>query len=228
MLSVIIPTLNAERVLPATLEALVSAAVSGLVSEVIIVDGGSDDGTARIADQAGCRFISAQKGRGNQLAEGARQARSPWLLFLHADTVLEDRWVEDVQIFIGETESNDASKAAIFRFALASSRMSARVIEFGVAIRSVILALPYGDQGLLLSRKLYDEIGGYRDMPIMEDVDIIRRLGRRRLVRLSSRALTSATRYEKDGFARRVFRNLSCLLLYRLGVSPASIQRRYG
>lgn len=228
MLSVIIPTLNAENTLPATLEALVPAAVTGLVSEVIVVDGGSNDATVRIADQAGCRIMSAQKGRGNQLAEGAKQARSPWLLFLHADTVLEDRWDEDVPNFIRDVEQGQKQTAAVFRFALGSRRIAARIIEFGVGLRYMLFAMPYGDQGLLVSRRLYDEVGGYAEMPIMEDVDMVRRLGRRRLVRLPSRALTNAARYEKDGFGRRVFRNLSCLLLYRLGVSPDSIQRRYG
>ncbi|MBZ0217384.1 MAG: TIGR04283 family arsenosugar biosynthesis glycosyltransferase [Fimbriimonadaceae bacterium] len=228
MLSIVIPTLDAERDLGRTLEALVPGAVAGIVTEVIVADGGSVDGTGMIADQAGCRIIKVKKGRGNQLAAGAKHARARWLLFLHGDTILDDDWIEDARDFIVEVEGNGKPKAAVFRFALASRRSSARLIEFGVGLRSKLFALPYGDQGLLISRDLYDEIGGYRDMAIMEDVEIVRRLGRRRIVCLSAKATTSAARYEQDGFLKRVLRNLSCLALYMLGVSPGKIQRRYG
>src|SRR5215510_6276381 len=100
MISVIIPTLNAEAGLGETLSALVPAAVDGLVREVIVVDGGSDDHTAAIVDQAGATWVSRSGGRGYQLEAGARRARFPWLLFLHADTVLQQGWERDAVAFM--------------------------------------------------------------------------------------------------------------------------------
>ncbi|MDX2203467.1 MAG: glycosyltransferase, partial [Hyphomicrobiaceae bacterium] len=105
MLSVIIPTLNAETTLGETLAALVPAVVEGVVKEVIVVDGGSSDGTERIADIAGATFLQAPRGRGSQLAAGAKRARFAWLLFLHADTVLQPGWEREAQTFMERIES---------------------------------------------------------------------------------------------------------------------------
>jgi hypothetical protein len=97
-----------------------------------------------------------------------------------------------------------------------------------VALRGRVLKLPYGDQGLLIPKRLYEEIGGFRPLRIMEDVDIVRRLGRRRIVMLRTRAVTSAERFRRDGYFRRSARNLFCLTLYTLGVTPDVIERIYG
>jgi hypothetical protein len=97
-----------------------------------------------------------------------------------------------------------------------------------VALRVGLLALPYGDQGLLISRRLYDELGGYRPLPLMEDVDLVRRIGRRRLKVMKSSALTSAAKWRRDGWARRSGRNLLCLALYRSGLSAERVARLYG
>lgn len=192
MISVVIPTLDAESSLPATLECLVPAALDGLVGEVIVADGGSTDKTLKIADQAGCVIVKSQPGRGRQMAAGARAARKNWLMFLHADTIFEDGWMEEV----GTHLENDGGQAAVFRFKMASMRVSARMIEKMVQLRSVLLALPYGDQGLLIEESLYNQAGGFADLPLMEDVDLIRRIGRRRLKFLKSAAITAPTRYE--------------------------------
>ena len=165
MISVVIPTLNAERRLAACLTALVPAAVDGFVCEVIVADGGSTDRTALVADQAGATFISMTPGRGGQLRAGARQARQPWLLFLHADTVLATDWELEAAAFMGRVDSGEVGpSAATFRFALDDRGAAPRILERLVALRRSVLALPYGDQGLLMPRRLYDEIGGYRDM----------------------------------------------------------------
>lgn len=228
MISVVIPTLDAERGLPATLSALVEAAVDGLVREVIVADGGSRDATQRIAEEMGATVISSPSGRGAQLAAGARVARMPWLLFLHGDTALEQGWEREASDFMRRAEEGrGGARAASFRFSLDDSGLAPRLIESAVHIRSTLLGLPYGDQGLLLSRRLYDEVGGFRDLPIMEDVEFVSRIGRRRLVTLRSRALTSAQRYRNDGYFGRVMRNQTCLALYALGVSPVRIARLY-
>ncbi len=228
MISVIIPTLNAESGLAACLSALVPATVDGLVREVIIVDGGSTDRTLKIADQAGAKVVASRPGRGCQLEAGARAARFGWLLFLHADTVLEPGWERELGAFVERVEVGQRPEAAaVFRFALDDIGFLPRVVEWGVAVRTTVMRLPYGDQGLAMPRRLYDRIGGFRDMPLMEDVDMIRRLGRARTIVLRSGAVTSAIRYRREGYMPRVARNLACLTLYYLRVPPQVIARIY-
>lgn len=229
MISVIIPTLNARAELPKCLAALVPAALEGVIREVIIADGGSTDATARIADEAGANFITADKGRGAQLAAGAAQAKSRWLLFLHADTVLQPGWEEEAVNFIRDVECGERKEsAAVFRFALDDNGIWPALLQWAVRLRCRILALPYGDQGLLISRSLYDKIGGYRHMALMEDVDMASRLGRARIDYLKAVAKTSAKRYRSEGYFKRMLRNFSCLSLYYLRVPPRFIARLYG
>jgi rSAM/selenodomain-associated transferase 2 len=229
MISVIVPTLNAERHLPATLTALVPAAIHGIVREVLVVDGGSNDRTRQVADQAGAEFVRATPGRGSQLAEGAARAKFPWLLFVHADTVLEDGWEREAVDFIHRVDTGEHPRAAAaFRFKLDDKGLAPRTLERIVRARCKALRLPYGDQGLLISRRLYDEAGGYKAMPIMEDIDLVRRLGRSRIALLNSDATTSAERYRRDGYLARTLRNQTCLALYGVGIPIATIQRFYG
>jgi rSAM/selenodomain-associated transferase 2 len=229
MISVVIPALNAERHLAATLSALVGPAVDGIVREVIVVDGGSQDRTREIADLAGAVIISANPGRGGQLLEGAKRARFPWLLFLHADTVLQDGWDRDAVSFMRSVDLGERPNAAgAFRFRLDDKGFAPRALEAIVRGRCSLLRLPYGDQGLLISRRLFDEVGGYNDLPIMEDVDIVRRLGRKRVAFLDAAATTSAERYRRDGYASRALRNQMCLALYGAGLPISTIARIYG
>lgn len=232
MLSVIIPTLNAEKSLTRTLNCLIPAAVTGLVGDVTIADGGSADKTEEIADSAGANFISAPKGRGSQLSVGGESASGDWLLFLHADTVLDPGWEEEVRKFMGFAQAGrfkSPEMAAVFKFALDDFSLKARFLERMVALRCILFGLPYGDQGLLISRSFYKKLGGYNAaLPLMEDVDLIRRIKRRQLVFLRSNALTSPERYIKDGFFVRSCRNLLCLALFYLRVSPKIIAKLYG
>lgn len=229
MISVIIPTLNAETGLAATLTALVPAVVEGLVRDVIIVDGGSSDRTLSIAEAAGADIITSPAGRGRQLIAGAEVARGPWLLFLHADTVLETGWEREAAAFIERVEVGQRPvAAAAFRFALDDLGFLPRLVEWGVALRCMLFRLPYGDQGLLMPQRLYNSLGGFQPLPLLEDVDIIRRLGRSRTIILRAQAVTSAIRYKRDGYLLRIGRNLSCLALYRLHVPTHIIQRIYG
>ena len=225
MLSIATPTLNAADALAATLAALVPGAIDGLVGQLVIADGGSGDRTLAIADQAGADIVSTDAGRGGQLRAGAAAARGTWLLFVHADTRLEPGWVDEARAFIGEA---GAERAGYFRFALDDNRWRARLLQRAAAWRAALFGLPYGDQGLLISRHLYNAVGGYRPLALMEDVDIVRRLGRERLTVLDGSVVTSAERYRRDGWTRRSVRNVFCLSLFFAGVPPGLIRKLYG
>jgi glycosyltransferase involved in cell wall biosynthesis len=188
MISVVIPTSNSARLLPRCFDSLITAAVRGVVREVIVSDSGSSDGTLEIADAAGAHIVRAKKGRPAQLTEGAAIARSDWVLFLHPETALEPGWEVEAESFIGQ-EIMERPRAAVFRFALEDFGGEARRAEAKANLRTSLLALPYGDQGLLIPKRLYQKIGGYRALADMEDADIARRIGRRRLIVLRSRAV---------------------------------------
>jgi rSAM/selenodomain-associated transferase 2 len=218
-ISVVIPTLNAAGTLAATVAAL------GPAVEVIVADGGSNDETLDVAARLGARIVGGARGRGPQLIAGAAVAKGPWLLFLHADTVLAPGWrVEASEFMVGA----GAVRAAVFCFHLDEDAGWARWLEWAVAWRTRLLCLPYGDQGLLIHKDLYRQVGGFRPIPLMEDVDIVRRIGCARLRRLRTPALTSAGRWRRDGWMRRSARNLSCLTLYFVGVPPRILARLYG
>ena len=222
MLSVIIPTLNAAASLPASLASL----ADGTPGEIIVSDGGSSDGTTDVAAAAGCRVFAGARGRGAQLKAGADAARGDWFLFLHADTCLEAGWAATVRSFCAEPAN--ARRAGYFRFALADTAPAARRLESIVAWRCGTLGLPYGDQGLLIHAAAYRALGGFAAVPLMEDVELVRRIGRANLVALPARAVTSAVRYRREGYWLRPLRNLLCLGLYFAGVAPARLARFYG
>lgn len=219
-LSAIVPTLNEAAGLAATL-----ASLRGGVAEIVVADGGSSDSTAGLATRLGAKAITSPRGRGAQLAAGAAAAEGDWLLFLHADTVLEPGWQKAAAGFMADP--GNTARAGYFTFALDDPSPQARRLERMVAWRCRVLGLPYGDQGMLIARDHYRRLGGYRAMPLMEDVDLVRRIGRRNLVRLPARAVTSAERWRRQGWRMRSARNLLCLALYFLGVPPHALLRLY-
>ena len=219
MLSIVIPTLNAAASLPATLASLDELPDA----QRIVVDGGSSDATIACARARGAEIVTAPRGRGGQLAAGAQAARGAWLLFLHADTVLAPGWRGPVEAVM----AGDPDRVGYFRFRLDDDAPAARRLEHRVAWRCRMFGLPYGDQGLLMSRRCYDAVGGFRPLPLMEDVDLVRRVGRARLVGLDHAAVTAATRYRQAGYRRRSARNLLCLALYFLGLPPRVLVRLY-
>ncbi len=221
-LTIVVPALDAGAALGATLDACREAAGA----EVLVVDGGSRDATREVARRSGARVVESAPGRGRQLAFGAAEARGDWLLFLHADTQPAPGWAGAARAFMAGPGA--AGRAGYFAFALDDPSPEARRLERLVAWRCRALALPYGDQGLLISRALYDAAGGFRPLPLMEDVDLVCRLGRQRLAALPVRAVTSAERWRREGWRRRSARNLACLSLWFLGVPPGAIKRFYG
>jgi rSAM/selenodomain-associated transferase 2 len=222
-ISIVVPTLNAAEGLPRLLAVLREARI---VREIVIADGGSRDDTVRLARSAGARVVAASRGRGIQLAAGAAAASSRWLLLLHADCRPEAGWEEAAAGFINSTGAE--GRAGYFDFALDDPAPAARRLERIVAWRCRALALPYGDQGLLIARGLYEKVGGFAPIPLMEDVNLVRRLGRRRLARIGVRCIASARRYRQGGYWRRPLRNLCCLFLYFAGMPPRRLVRLYG
>lgn len=220
ILSVVIPALDAGATLAQTVASLQDA------DEIVVVDGGSVDDTVHLAERLGARVLRATKSRGVQLAAGAGVARGEWLLFLHADTCLQRGWRVVVDDFIAASENR--TRAAVFRFVLEDESAQARQLERIVRWRVDVLGLPYGDQGVLLHRDFYRELGGFRAIPIMEDVDLALRIGRKRFVALPVGARTSAKRWREDGWTLRSLHNLFCLSLYFVGVPPRLIARIYG
>jgi len=216
-ISAVIPTLNATGTLAATVATIAWAA------EIIVADGGSTDGTAEAAALLGARVVTAPRGRGSQLAAGIAPASHDWLLLLHADARLGPEAEAAAQTHMARHPGH----AGYFRFTLDSADPRARRLERLVALRCRRLALPYGDQALLIHRDLLRGVGGIRPLPLMEDVDLVRRLGRHRLVALDAAAITSAAKWERDGWLRRSARNLCCLSLWFAGVAPHRIARFY-
>ncbi len=196
MISVVIPTLNAEASLARCFDSLIPAALRGLVREVIVADGGSGDDTALIAEAAGAHLVTAAKGRGAQMAAGAAAARSEWLLFLHPETALEAGWEAEAESFL-ERADLERPHAAAFRFALDEFGGGARRREALAALRCWLFARPGGDQGLLIPKRLYRKLGGHRAAARAE-ADLVRRIGRRRLVMLQAKAVNklAATKSE--------------------------------
>lgn len=218
-LDVVIPTLNAAATLAATLAVVPDGAT------VIVSDGGSTDTTREIAQAAGCRIVEGPRGRGRQLAAGAEAAFRCWRLFLHADTIVSPQGWTAVARHMARPDG--AEVAASLRLAIDDPAWQARIIERAVQWRVRLFGLPYGDQGLLIHRDLYAEICGYADLPLMEDVEIMRRLGPSRHAVLDGEARTSAARWRRRGWIGQTMVNLTCVSLYRLGVPADRIARLY-
>ncbi|WP_022727642.1 TIGR04283 family arsenosugar biosynthesis glycosyltransferase [Fodinicurvata sediminis] len=226
-LSVIIPTYNAGKQLAACLDSLLAQRVTAREQEVeiIVSDGGSSDETLQLAHTWNCRLMEGPPGRGGQLHRGAQAAVGEWLFFLHADCQLPADWPTPLQTFLADEKNRE--RAGYGRLHFASSKSAARRVERLANWRTETLGLPYGDQGLLIHSSAYNRLGGYRDIPLMEDVDLVRRLGRKHLKPLDLEVTTSAEKYEQQGWWKRPSLNLCRLALFLLGASPERLARGY-
>ena len=220
LISVVVPTLNEAVALGRTLEHVRRA--DGI--EIILADGGSRDATREIAAHAGATVLVTSGGRAAQQNEGAAVARGRHLLFLHADTLLPDGYAD----LIRRTLDRPATAAGAFRFRTDGAGAAMRLVEWGANIRSAVFHMPYGDQGLFMEKRVFDELGGFSPLPIMEDYELVRRLCRRGpVVTLSEAAITSARRWQRLGALRTTLRNLAMVAGFRAGVPPERLARYY-
>lgn len=219
-LTIVIPTLNTAPEFAQLLPQLMEGLDAGILRELILSDGGSDDDIAQLAEGIGATFIAGPAGRGGQLGRGADAAQSTWLLFLHADSRLPPNWSQIVMDHIKGPRG-----PAAFRLAFDAKGAAPKITAAWANLRSQIFGLPYGDQGLLISRDAYEAAGGYPDIPLMEDVALVRALPK--ITCLNGVITTSAARYVRRGWMPRGSLNLLILVRYLLGASPERLARRY-
>jgi rSAM/selenodomain-associated transferase 2 len=194
--------------------------------DIVIADGGSSDGTLVAASTAGARTLLAPRGRARQMNAGARAVAGRWLLFLHADSRLP---AQARRALLHAVVDEPQMEAAVFRFSIDLPPGWKRFIEVGQVLRQRIYGLPYGDQGLLIRRELFETIGGYPDVPLLEDVATLRALRPRARVRtLPAAIVTSGRRYQRDGVLRTWLRHTVIIFLYLVGVRPAHLVHWHG
>jgi rSAM/selenodomain-associated transferase 2 len=216
--SIVIPVYHDTEALARTLSVTDSSG-----AEVIVVATPEDSTLAalRLA-RPDIVWLEAPRGRAPQMNAGAAAARGAWLLFLHADCRLPGGWRGAIE----DADRSGSFVAGCYRFALDSTSAFARVIELGVRLRVALLGLPYGDQALFVRRERFEAVEGFSDMPIMEDVEFVRRIQKEgALFRSSLRVVTSARRWERDGWVGRTLRHLLLISLYYCGVPPARLVR---
>jgi uncharacterized protein len=219
-ISVILPALNDA----AHIEASIQSAQAGHPHEVLVVDGGSADGTPRIAEAAGAQVFSSKPGRARQMNAGAARATGNILLFLHSDTCLPANWPRIVQ----ETLEQPVVLAGAFALRIREAFTGRWLIELAANLRSRHLQSPYGDQALFLRRSLFEELGGFADLPIMEDYELTRRLkALGRIVTVKAGATTSGRRWCRLGVVRTTLINSMMVIGYTLGISPARLAKLY-
>lgn len=216
-ISVIIPTLNEADVLSDTIEIVRKSKEV----EVIVVDGGSKDNTLSIANDVADHVIATFSSRGGQMDLGAERAKGDILLFLHADTRLPESWNSIILLAMQSDKIGGA-----FRLSIDLSERFLDLVSFVANLRSRFLGITYGDQAIFVKRDHFFSVGGYKGLPIFEDIDLWRRLKKSgKMIILKEAIYTSPRRWKKSGGAKNTLRNWLFILLYYLGISP---ERLYG
>ena len=219
-ISIIIPTLNESKNIKAT---LASTQASRNV-EVIVVDGGSQDNTVDIAKSFGVTVISGYQNRASQMNAGAMNATGDILLFLHADTLLPANF----DTMIRTALQQPIVVAGAFSLRINAAKAGLRLVEWGVKWRSKCLQMPYGDQGIFLSKEKFNNIGGFPELPIMEDFELIRHLKHLgKITFIPTPVVTSPRRWLKKGILQTTFINQIVIIAYFIGISPKRIRGWY-
>ena len=219
-ITIVIPTYNSEKTINSTLESIYKN-----FENIIIIDAGPNNIKSKISKKYKIKFFRSSKGRGTQLLLGANKVSTNWIFFLHSDTILNKKNIINIKEFV----SNDLNyfKAAAFKIKFNKNNILSNVLMVIANFRSKYFKLPYGDQGLLISRKFYKKIGGYKNIPIMEDIDIIHKIGFENIQILNSHIITSSIRYETQGWLIRPIINLYCLILYFCNYDINKINKIY-
>jgi rSAM/selenodomain-associated transferase 2/rSAM/selenodomain-associated transferase 1 len=221
-LGIVIPALNEEETLPRLIGDLSRISIP---HEVVVSDGGSCDGTRALAQEAGVHLVDAQRGRARQMNAGAKILETPWILFLHADSRLPETSIQALERWIRDADPQDFGA---FAFALDGESPVWRVIEAGQRVRENLLGLAYGDQGLLVHRNLFHDAGGFPELPLFEDVEMLRRLRTRgRWKKIEAPLLTDPRRFQGEGAFKGWLRNVFLITLFHAGVSPERLSGFY-
>jgi hypothetical protein len=224
MISVIIPTLNDAEKLPRTLAPLVEGVAHGIVRQVIIADGGSADGTTAIGDAAGCDVVVSEPGRGKQIRAAVAPSKGKYLFVLNPGVALRHGWIEETETFCATLQSR--THAAAFRLAFDDTSSQAKRALFWARLRARAMRLPHAEQGVLMSRFLYDGLGGYPDQPQLADVEFARRIGTKRWTLFSTEAVTSAQKFRAE-YGKSLFHHVSMMMRSVMGADPVELAKAY-
>jgi rSAM/selenodomain-associated transferase 2 len=221
-LAVVVPSFNEATRLPLLLADL-AAGPADVMAELVVVDGGSRDGTPQLARLGGAQVMHAQASRGWQLQRGVAATTAPWLLLLHADARLQPGWSEALRRAMAAPEAVWA-----FDLAVEGPGVALRLLEWAVRLRSQLRRLPYGDQGLLLPRALLERAGGIPPLPLMEDLLLIQRLQHLAPIRrLGCPLQVNGRRWQRHGVLGTAWRNARLRQAWRRGISPQHLAHRY-
>ncbi len=220
LISIVIPTFNEAAVIGRTLSSVHNS--QGV--EIIVADGGSQDATCEIASRLGAVVLVVNGGKAAQMNAGAAAAKGRILLFLHADTMLPDQYA----LLIRRALGNPSVVAGAFRFQTDDSGLAMRLVAWLANFRSIVLRWPYGDQGIFMMKRVFDEMGGFKPLPIMEDFELLSRLRRRgSIVTLSEQVITSARRWRRLGVIRTTLINQCMIVGFLIGIKPDRLYRLY-
>ena len=219
-ISIVIPTLNSQKTIKKTLVSVFEGIEAGIVRELIVVDGGSRDKTKEIVLACGGQFTVSRASRGFQLSTGVNLAKGDFIFILHSDSVLEIDWSKNIKKYF------DREAGYYCRLSFDSKHPLALLTSTWANVRSKIFKLPYGDQGLLIPRKLLMENGGYSSIPIMEDVELALRL-KGKLHGMPIVITTSSSKYSEQGWFRKGRKNIFILIRFLLGADPNKLYNDY-
>ena len=222
--SIIVPVLNEQEQINSFIDKIKNQDRDGN-SEIIIVDGDSDGRTINAVRDTGIICLTSPKGRGQQMNAGAASASGEILIFLHADTTLPENALEKISRALQDTDYVGGA----FDLEIDSDRLFLRYISIRASLRSRWNRIPYGDQAIFLRKKYFDQIGGFKEIPLMEDVDLMQRIKKdgKKIIILPDKVTTSARRWESDGALYTTLRNQILLVLFYLGVSPHKLAKYY-